>query len=65
MSWCEILRSAIRRSGKTTYAIAKESGVPQPTVHRLLEDGAEPKLGTAEKLAAVVGVSLVARKLRK
>lgn len=60
-TWPDILRTAIRTSGKTTYAIAKESGVPVQTVDRIV-DGQEPRLGTAERIAAVVGVVLRARK---
>ena len=58
MTWTSTLRSALLASGKSVHAIAKEAGVPQPTVHRFVCDGAEPKLGTAEKLAAVVGLKL-------
>lgn len=63
-TWAEILRSAVRDSGRTTYAIAQESGVPVQTVDRFLA-GAEPKLGTAERIAKIVGLDLRPRRRRK
>jgi len=57
MDWPATLRAAITNSGRTTYAIAKESGVPVQTVDRIVS-GQEPRLSTAEKLAAVVGLEL-------
>ncbi len=63
-SWADLLRSAVRSSGRTTYAIAQESGVPVQTVDRFLA-GAEPKLGTAERIARIVGLDLRPSRKRK
>lgn len=63
-SWIARLRAAIAADGRTTYAIARASGVPVQTVDRIVA-GQEPKLGTAEKLGRVVGVQLVARRRSK
>lgn len=57
MDWSDVLRDAIRDSGKTTYAIAQESQVPVQTVDRIM-GGQEPKLCTAQKLGSVVGLTL-------
>lgn len=61
MTWIDTLRAAIRDSGKSVYAIAKESGVPQSTVQQVMT-GQEPRLGTAEKIAVVVGLKLSRKK---
>jgi hypothetical protein len=57
MSWSEYIRDAVKKSGKTTYKIAVESGVPVQTVDRFMA-GADAKLSTAEKIGQVVGVEV-------
>lgn len=59
--WLEVIRQEIRDSGMTTYQLAQRSGVPVQTIDRILVDQ-EPKLGTVEKLAAVLGIRLVVPK---
>ena len=51
------LRAAIRKSGKSANVLAKESGVPQPTITRFLA-GAEMRSNTIDKLAAYFGLEL-------
>lgn len=62
----EILKNAIRSSGKNLNQIAKESGIARPILHRFLDDGdfhRDIRLeGTADKLAAYFGLKLVASK---
>lgn len=53
----EIIRNAIRRSGKSANEIAKATGIPQTTVSRFLR-GEEISVGRAGKLAAYFGLAL-------
>ena len=53
----EVLRNAIKRKGVSAYAIARDTGVPQPTVTRFI-NGADMKLSTASKIAAYLGLEL-------
>jgi predicted transcriptional regulator len=55
------LRAAIRNSGQSASALARRTGVPQPTITRFLA-GADMKLSTASKLAAHLGLELKSRK---
>jgi plasmid maintenance system antidote protein VapI len=52
------LRKAMRTSGKTVNAIAVESGIPQPMLHRFLKGERDLTLRTAQKLADYFGVEL-------
>jgi hypothetical protein len=61
MTWPDILRSAIRDSGKTTYSLAKECGVHVQMLDRFV-GGSDMRLTTAEKVAGVVGVTLKSRR---
>lgn len=45
------LRRAILESGKSIYAVAKESGVSQPTLGRFVNGERGISLETADKLA--------------
>ena len=54
----ERLRAAIRKSGKTVYRIAVESGVAHPVILRFLSGERDIRLETAEKLAAALGLGL-------
>lgn len=53
----DTLRNAITRSGESANAIARATGVPQPTITRFLA-GADMKLSTAAKLAGYLGLEL-------
>lgn len=53
----EQLRAAIRRSGLTHYALAKQSGVPAPRIHDFTA-GNDMRLTNAGKLAEALGLEL-------
>lgn len=57
----ETLRAAIVNSGKSANEIAKETGVPQPTITRFLA-GADMRVSRASKIAAYLGLELKRRK---
>lgn len=57
----DTLREAIRNSGLSASEIARNTGVPQPTITRFLA-GADMKLETASKIAAYLGLELKRRK---
>lgn len=52
------LRAAIRKSGKTVYRVALESGVAHPVILRFLSGERDIRLETAEKLALSLGLEL-------
>lgn len=46
------------RQGLTEYALGKRSGVPQPTIHRILTgESRNPKARTLDRLARTLGMS--------
>jgi SOS-response transcriptional repressor LexA len=52
------LAAAMQRAGLTQYELAKRSGVPQPTIQRILSrETASPKSKTVKRLAATLGVT--------
>lgn len=51
------IRAAIKFDGKSANEIAKATDVPQPTITRFIA-GADPRLSTASKLAAHLGLAL-------
>lgn len=57
MSISDQLRQAISESGKSANVLAKETGVPQPTITRFL-NGAEMRTGSIDKLSAYLGLTL-------
>jgi transcriptional regulator with XRE-family HTH domain len=56
------LLKAIRDSGMTVNAIAVESGIPQPVLHRFERGKRDLTLTTAQKLAEYFGLELRPRK---
>jgi plasmid maintenance system antidote protein VapI len=52
------LREAIRRSGKTAYAIAKLADTTPPVVSRFMEGERDLRLETAGRIAAALGFKL-------
>jgi hypothetical protein len=54
----ERLRAAIKRSGKSVYRVAQESGVAHPIILRFLSGERDIRLETAEKLAVALGLAL-------
>jgi len=57
----EALRSAILDSGKTRYAVAKESRVPFSVVNRFVAGERDIQLKTAAALFEVLGLEVVKR----
>jgi transcriptional regulator with XRE-family HTH domain len=54
----ENLRKEMDRQGVTAYALGKRSGVPQPTIHRILTgESRNPKARTLDRLARTLGMS--------
>src|ERR1700758_1683062 len=54
------LKKAMRQSPKTSYQLAKEAGVSQIMVSRFLSGKRDIPLATADRLAHVLGLKLVA-----
>src|SRR5262245_42687715 len=54
------LKRAMKRSPKTSYQLAKEAGVSQIMVSRFLSGKRDIRLATADRLAHVLGLKLVA-----
>jgi len=54
----DVLKAAIRQTGKPLYRIAKESGVSQPIIYRFVSGERDIRLETADKLAAALGLRL-------
>ena len=55
----ESLRTAIRNSGQTIYAVSKGSGVANPITLRFMSGERDIRFETAEKLCAYLGLKLV------
>jgi transcriptional regulator with XRE-family HTH domain len=53
------LRDIIESRGMTAYALGQESGVDPTVIGRFLADERDIRLGTADKLAAALGLRLV------
>lgn len=56
-TWADILRSAVRESGKTQYRLAAEAKLGETQLARFL-GGAGLTLASAERLAKVLGLRL-------
>src|SRR5262245_48835362 len=54
------LKKAMKHSTKTSYQIAKEAGVSQIMVSRFLSGERDIRLATADRLAHVLGLKLMA-----
>jgi hypothetical protein len=57
-TFADVIRRAVRDSGKTPYAVALESGVPQAVLSRFLRGARGLNLDTAEKLCRALGLEL-------
>lgn len=53
----ELLRAAIRKSGKSCYELREETGVNHGVILRFLNGERDIRLETAEKLAGAVGLT--------
>jgi transcriptional regulator with XRE-family HTH domain len=50
MDILDVVREEIAASGKAQSEIARDSGVPQPTVNRIANGRTRPSYGTVQKL---------------
>lgn len=57
----ETLRQSITNCGLSANALAEKTGVPQPTITRFLH-GADMRLSTAERLAAILHLVMLKKK---
>jgi len=62
--WTAKLRTAAQATGKTYYALSKESGVGMTAMRSFFVDGRPLSVANAAKLAAVVGLELRERRKR-
>jgi hypothetical protein len=61
-SFSEQLRAAIRKSGWSGYAIAKETGIPQAQLSRFMNDKGGLQQSNIDKVCELIGAKLVAGK---
>ena len=52
------LRAAFKVSGMSRFALSKRSGVSYSVIHRFIGEERDLTLGTASKLATVLGLEL-------
>lgn len=55
----ETILKAVHDSGLSVYAVAKESGVSQPVLHRFVAGERGLNLETADRLCKFLGLGLV------
>lgn len=53
------IRSAIADDGRTTYALAKDSGVDEASIRRFVSRERSLSLESADRLACALGLALV------
>jgi plasmid maintenance system antidote protein VapI len=58
LTLAEQLKQAVAATGKSVSAVARESGVPQPVLHRFVTGERGLLLDTADRLAAYLGLEL-------
>jgi plasmid maintenance system antidote protein VapI len=61
----ETLRASIQSDVRSVTRIAEDAGVPQPVLSRFVRGERDVTLGTADKLAAALGLELKPLKARK
>jgi predicted transcriptional regulator len=52
------LKAAIADAGLSTYALAKETGIAQPILHRFIAGDRDLKLATVDRLASYLKLQL-------
>jgi plasmid maintenance system antidote protein VapI len=57
-TFADVIRRAVRDSGRTPYAVAQAAGVPQAVLSRFLRGERGVTLDTAEKLCRALGLEL-------
>jgi len=60
----EMLKKAIRQSGKSLYTIEADTGVNRSTIMRFMRDETSLRLDKADRLAVYFGLELTKRKNR-
>ena len=61
----DAIRRAIKSSGQTRYRIAKEAGVAQSQLSRLMSGKAGLSIETLERLADYLGLEIIIRPKRR
>lgn len=61
MNMTAVLKKAINQYGGSVNQLAHLAGVPQPSVARFVAGKRDLKLSSADKLAAVLGLELIAK----
>ena len=56
----KLLKDAVRASGITMYRIAERAGITGPMLSRFMDGKRTIKITTADKIAKVLGLTLVA-----
>jgi hypothetical protein len=64
-TFSELLQEAIRQSGTSRYAIARETGLSQALLCRFLQGTRGLSLGTIDKLMDALELEIVIRPRRK
>ena len=59
------LRKLIQASGETLYRVAKDAGVPYPTLHRFMAGRRSISGLTIDRLCAYLGLQLTGRDIKK
>ena len=57
-SVADLLRTAVKESGLTSYRIAKDAGIAQIVLDRFVHGERDLRLETAAKVARVLGLTL-------
>ncbi|QNN23081.1 helix-turn-helix transcriptional regulator [Planctomycetales bacterium ZRK34] len=60
-----LLRDCINRSGKSRYAISKETGISQSHLSRFMDQKSNLSFEMAEKLAELLGYEFELRRISK
>ena len=61
----DAIREAIEASGKSRYQLARESGVAESALSRLMSRERGLSVGTVEQLAKALGLKIVLRRTRQ
>ena len=61
-SFTDQIREAIRRSGRTNHAIARDMGVAPSVIHRFMNGKGGLSMEYIDRLAALLGLHIVVRK---
>lgn len=59
MNYAEAIKKALearQAAGETVYSMSRESGIPQPTIHRFLSGERDLRLANADRLGEYLGI---------